>query len=370
MKKQIIKLSLIASLAIGFTGCFSNSGNLQAPVTKRAQDVTPKAMQDVKANAHKSFEKKLEQPKYTHKVTMTLGQLKSKNRDLYNIIYPLAVEAKKMYAQRNLPADIKKNGPQWLTGDVNTLNITLAQTSSKKFNGRYSPFNDLLILNYNNSIDKNKIRFLIGHEFGHAIALHVSEDKTQQLKMLQGASDAADLALDVSLNKLYIKLKKQQPQVAQMLDLSAKKAKGVLYTDKDIQMEKKIFEERKNSFAAKMAIKSGQKDKLEALGVNLEIPVETLLALKALIKDGLDTTGAINALKGGVNFASANVLAITQHPKKQELEADLISIELNKRAGYNVKSAACKLFSSKQEAGVFDAHPSHADRRKNLGCGK
>jgi len=365
--KKLVSLSIAGILAIGLSGCFGGK-EITTPVTKRQQEISVEALKDVNKNGPIYANKSLSQPKYFDKQVYTLGELKTKNKKLYDLIYPLAQEAQKMFKERNLPKDIQENAPKWLTKDVNQLKIILVKTKSKRFGGRFTPPDILIIINYSDNIDKNLARFLIGHEFGHAIAMHKAEEKTARLAMLHGASNAAEVALDVSLNEAYKKLKDKNPKAAQILDEMAKRAKGTLYTQKDIEEEKKIIAQRKNSFAVQMAMKANQKDKLEKLGVNLEIPIETRVALKKLIKEGMSVTGAIETLKNGIDFTSVNVIALTQHPKKQELEADKISLELNQRLHYNVKEAACKRFAGKKEAGIFDAHPSYADRRANLGC--
>ena len=121
---------------------------------------------------------------------------------------------------------------------------------------------------------------------------------------------------------------------------------------------------------AQAAIKAGKQDQLNKLGINLKIPLKTKMVLKYFVNSGLDAAGAIDALKGGVDFASANAIAITGHGKNQEMEADSIGLELNKRLGIDTKAAACKRFEGDKGAGIFDAHPSYKDRRDNLGCSK
>jgi len=92
------------------------------------------------------------------------------------------------------------------------------------------------------------------------------------------------------------------------------------------------------------------------------------MVLKYLINSGLDVSGALDVLKGGVDFASANAIMISAHPKEQELEADSISLALNKRLGNDTQESACEIFAKEKAAGIFDAHPSYSDRRANLGC--
>lgn len=369
MKKQILSVSIIASLIVGLTGCTGGSGggNLSTPVKERKQNVDAKVMKNLDKNAGKEFDSKLSSPKYKNVKTLSLGELKKHNLKLYNLIQPLALEAQKMYKQRALPEDILKNGAQWLIGDVNQLEITLASTG-KNFNGRFSPFNNLLILNYNNKTDDNLAKFLIAHEFAHAISLHVSEDETSKARVKEGAGDAAGLALDIALNEAYLKLNQTSPQITKLLNGQAAKVLNVLFTKDDVLTEQTVLKNRASGMLAQLAVKAGQKDKLRLLGIGLEIPVETKLALKSLIKSGLDTTGALETLKGGVDFASANALAITGHPKEQEMEADSIALELTNRIGLNTLETACNRFAGNKEAGVFDAHPSYKDRRANLNC--
>ncbi|MEA2016825.1 MAG: hypothetical protein U9N59_00125 [Campylobacterota bacterium] len=367
MKKQIMTFSISAAIALGFTGCFGG-GNLTTPVKQRTQDVNPKAMMDVKENAHKAFEESISKPKYTSKITTTLGELKSSNQKLYNLIYPIAQEAKRMYKERALPKDITDNGAQWLIADLNSLNVTTANTG-KKFNGRFSPFNDLLILNYNDSIDENFAKFLIAHEFAHAIALHVSEEKTEQLAMLEGAEDIANVGLDIAINEAYLLIQSKDKRITDLIDLTVDEvAYNNLFTKKDLANEKKVLEQRKDGFAAQAAITAGQKDQLNLLGIDLKVPLKTKMVLKHLINSGLEVTQALDVLKGGVDFASANVIAITGHSKDQEMEADSIALELNKRLNVDTLSVACNRFAGDKEAGMFDSHPSYKDRRINLGC--
>ena len=370
MKKMFINLSVATVVASGLSGCFGG-GNLTEPVTKRAQDINPKVMNEVRKNAPLDLEKRLKRkdkngnPIYTNMHTYTLGELKTKNRKLYNLIYPIAKEAQKFYTQRNLPADITKNGPQWLIGDVDNLKIIITKTNSGRFGGRYSPYNDLLIFNYNDKVNKLLADFLIAHEFSHALALHATEDQTKYDEAQKGAGNAANVALDVALNEAYLKL---DPKTKNLINTAAEKVFPMILTQKDIDAEKKILEKRENSFTVKMAKKAGQQDKLNKLGVNLQIPLKTKMVLKYLINYGLNTTGAINALKGGMNFATANVITIEGHPKTQELEADKIALFMLKDMGINPLPAVCKRFAGNKPAGLFDQHPSYPERRKNLGC--
>lgn len=368
MKKQIITLSLAAAVAIGFTGCFGG-GSLTTPVKERAQNVDATVMLDVKGKASKAFTKGLEQSKYTNKQTVSLGDLKASNEKLYNLILPIAQESMKMYKERALPEDILANSASWLTTDINTLNVTTVTTKSGKFNGRFSPFNDLLLINYTDSVDENLAKFLVAHEFGHAVALHVSEEKTMQKQILDGAADAAGIATEVVLNEAYLKLQAEDKKITDLIDLAVnEKVYANFFDEKDLENEKKIVKARGEGFAAKAAIKAGKKEALTKMGIDLTIPLKTKMVLKYLVNQGLDATGAIDALKGGVDFASANAIAITGHGKDQEMEADSIALELNTRLGIDTKAAACKIFADDKEAGIFDAHPSYKDRRANLGC--
>ena len=244
MKKQIISLSLAAAVAVSFSGCFGG-GSLTTPVKKRNQDIDASVMLDVKGEASKSFDNGLTNEKYTNVEKVTLGELKDKNEKLYNLILPIAKEAQKMYKERALPDDITKNGAQWLIGDINTLNITMASTS-KGFNGRFSPFNDLLILNFEKNDNENLAKFLIAHEFAHAIALHVSEEKTMQKKLLDGASDAAGIALDIVLDKAYSDMKAKNAKTVKLIDSTVNEnVFSMFFTDKDLANETKIVKQEK-----------------------------------------------------------------------------------------------------------------------------
>jgi len=355
-------------------------GNLTTPVKKRAQDVDAKVMIEVAKDAPAEFAENLkiqdEETKeyvYNNVKTQTLGELKASNEKLYNIIEPLAQEAKKMYVERELPEDIMKNSAKWLTEDVNTLNVTLATVKNskgeRKFNGRFSPMNDLLITNYSDSVDDLEAKFLIAHEFAHAIALHVSEEKTTQARILEGAGEVANVALEVAINEAYIRI----PPVAQkIVNMAAEETFSNFFEEKDLETENKILKAREESFSAKALLTDRAKNKelLTKIGIDLDVPLKTKMVIKHLVKSGLDAAGAIDALKGGVNFASANAIAITGHPQEQEMEADSIALSMTKRIQVDPTQTVCKRFEGNKEAGLFDAHPSYADRRENLGCAK
>lgn len=369
MKKQIITLSIVAAISIGFTGCMGGGGELTVPVTKRAQDVDTKVMADIKANSTIELQEKLKQAKYSNTETSTLGELKDTNEELYSIIFPIAQEAKKMYAERALSEDITREGASWLAGDINTLKVTTT-TTGNAFSGRFYPFSDLVIFNAEKSSeDINLAKFIVAHEFAHAISLHVSEDKTAQLKMLDGAEDSSNIALDIAINEAYMKLQDQDKEITDLIDQKvSENVFANFFNEQDLKNEEMVVKARSEGFAAKAAIAANQEDKLNKLGINLAVPLKTKMVLKHLINSGLDASGAIDALKGGVDFASANANALTGHPKTQEMEADTIALELNKRLGNDTKAAACKRFANDKPAGIFDAHPSHNDRRENLNC--
>lgn len=369
MWKKIFTFFMAIIATAVFTGCVggstSNSG-LKVPVKNRTQDVNPKVMDSVNSEVSKQFDEGVIK-KYKSSKRFSFGELKEKNRELHELMLPILQEARKMYKQRNLPKDILSKGPKWLIGDLDKLNITLAKgKKSNKFNGQYSPFDNILLVNYSKSVDKDLVRFLLAHEIAHAIGLHVSEDKTTEAKSLEGAEDATTLALDIALNAAYSKL----GPIANILDRNAKSFKGTFYTQKDIENEQKIAKNRENSLITKAAMVANQTDKLSALGIGLSIPVETKLALKGLMNNGLEQTEAINALKGGIKFANTQVVVMSGHTRDQEMEADAIALELTKRAGFDVKRAACKRFEGNKKTGIFDNHPSYDVRRANLGCSK
>jgi len=203
MKKEIIIISSV--VAVLLSGCFGGGGKLTVPVKERAQDVDAKVMPNIKVNAHKEFTSSLENAKYSNIKTASLGQLKTSNEELYNLILPIAEEAQKMYKERALPQDILTNGAEWLNGDITNLNVTTATTSGK-FNGRFSPYSDLLILNFEKRENDNSAKFLIAHEFAHALALHSSEDRTKMQQILDGSEDLTNLSQDILLNEAYVQL--------------------------------------------------------------------------------------------------------------------------------------------------------------------
>lgn len=364
MKKIVLSTAL--AMVIGLAGCATGGGKLTTPIKNRAQDIDPAVMTKVYNEAPKAFDEGIKRLKSSQRYTFT--ELEKVDKKLYDLFLPLLTEAQKMYKERNLPKDILQNGPQWLLGDFSKLNITLAKSEKgRRFNGQYSPFDNILLVDYDESVDKNLLIFLLGHEIGHAISLHVSEDKTNEEKALKGAEDAAALALDVALNKLYAALDKS---VAGKLDSAAKMLQGQIFTKEDVEKDEKIVSNRANSFVAKAAIAVNQTDKLKLMGIGLEIPVQTKLALKGLISNGMAQTEALDALKGGVKFVNTQVVVMGGHTKEQEKEADVIGLELAKRAGFDVLATACERFKGNKQAGIFDNHPSYDVRRENLGCPK
>jgi hypothetical protein len=364
MKKQVINLSSVAVMALALSGCMG--GGLTVPVKERSQDVSAASMAKVAKNAPAGLKESLSSSKYSNTKTLSLDKLQDSNKKLYDLILPIAQEAQKMYKQRELPEDIVSNGSKWLNGDINSLEVTLTETSSGKLNGRYTPFNNLLVINYSDSADQKAIQFILAHEFAHALALHISEDRTAQDKALDGSEDAANLGLDIAINEAYKKLNKD---IASAINLTVEKIVFKnLFTQEDLEDEKKIVKAREGGMMAQAAIATKQQDKLDKLGINLDVPLKTKMTMKYLISSGLDATGAIDALKGGLDFASANVMTISGHPKEQELEADSIALALSNNLNLGLKDSACKMFNSKKPAGVFDQHPSHADRKTNLGC--
>ena len=284
MNKQVINIS-VATLVIGFTGCVGGSG-LSTPVKQRAQDVDPKVMSEVNQNAPKAFKENLKiknsktkEYVYKNQKDMSLRQLKDVDRKLYDLIIPLAKEAKKMYKERQLPEDIAIQGPQWLISDVETLNITLVSTASKRLNGRYSPYNDLLIINYNDSINPMKVQFLVAHEFAHAIALHSTEDATARLRIREGVGALANVATDVLINESYLFLQKNTNGLATTAidEIVEATVFDSIFNEDDLKAEMEILKSREKGLIARTILKdiNTTNDSFPNIGESLQIALSS-----------------------------------------------------------------------------------------------
>ena len=129
----------------------------------------------------------------------------------------------------------------------------------------------------------------------------------------------------------------------------------------DVKTDTLCTSKKNNAMLKKQAV-------LTKLGVDLEIPVKTRMVIKYLIESGMSASGALDALSGGIDFATANAMTIAGHPKEQEMEADSIALELTNRINLDVTSTACKMFEGEKGGGMFDQHPSYSDRRANVAC--
>jgi hypothetical protein len=394
LMKQINNIFLALSIAtISFSGC---SKSIPVPVTERSQNVDPEIMKKVVSlKAGKNFDRDMKNSKYKSQKSVSLKELKTLNSNLYDLILPIAKEAQKLYKARNLPKEVYSNGSKWLLNDLEGLQVTLVETKSGKFNGRYSPFNNLLIINYDKTkVDENLAKFLIAHEFAHALALHVSEVETTQEDTLNSMIDLGNISEDVLINGIYISVK--QKDVKNSIDEKAEEIFAELFTKEDLEYEKKLMQKRKGhfsntalekSFAKKQEeiekdknlskeikakkLKENEKNLLKAqnlIGVNLAIPIETKLVARYYLNSGLEKGEVLKMLKNGVDNATATIIAVSQHPKDQELEADLIALKITQNLGYDVKNSVCERFSGNKPAGLLDSHPSYSDRRENLGC--
>jgi len=424
--KKIVSIGLATAAIVGFTGCMGGGGNtLTMPKIgdkQRTQEIDPKIIAKEKAHGKEEFlmviaDKRLKTPmeciigfrtaknlinedlKKDNKVLSEKGELKvanlisknmtkfgkkvgiqcvKPNRDVEilkenefvkkypeagKIINDSFNDAKKVFADR---LDfIKKNAPEVL----DLSNYTIANIKANDYKGitaRYFPLNRIVIMGLdkeklkNDAVYKAEFAFLISHELTHAFAMHTAEQLTQKAKF--------GVAVEVAINEAYKQLKDKQKEI---LNKAADLVANALLIQADYDYDTKVQNERKDSMAAKMAIKAGQKDKLEKMGIDLEVPQKTKLVIMELI--AMNGGDPVKAIKGILEkLANPNIQnAIIEsgaHAKNQEFEADAVAMQILKDLGIDTQKAVTLLKEAekKEKGKALSAHPSAKDRIENL----
>ncbi|MDQ7067532.1 MAG: M48 family metalloprotease [Sulfurimonas sp.] len=372
MKKVLMQSTVLTVSSIVLSGCMGGTPTVKAPVTDREQSLNPKVMNKIaieyEEGASKGFAKREKSAKTVLIEKAPLNKL-TKAKDLEKLMAPLLAEASKIFKSRGLSKEIIAASPKFLQGNTSSLNITLYSHTDKKgnknFNASYTPFNDIYIQNLDLSTEagKSKAQFVLAHELGHAIALHVTEDETQVQELLDGGSDTANLALDITANEFYATL---SPTAKKLLSTSTPLLSAKLnITQKDYDIDTKLMELRQDSFAAKIAIKSGDKTAMHAMGIGFEIPQKSRILIKTLLNSGLDASGISTMISNSTKVVMQSAVLVV-HSQDQELEADKIAQKILSNLKTPIKDTACALFHNEKPAGFFDAHPSHQDRLANL----
>ena len=373
IKGMLSKSAVVTASTLLLSGCFGGSPEIKAPVTDREQSLNPAVMSKISneygVGRAKDFDEKEKSGEAQLIEKASLNKLVTA-KELQELMKPLLVEASKIFKARGLPEEIVAAAPKFLQGDIDSLQITLYSRTNKhgkkNFNASYTPFNDIYIENLDLSTEagKNKAQFVLAHELGHAVALHVTEDETSIQEALDGGADLANLALDIAANELYASLNSTQKNVIDT-SLVANSSRFNITTE-DYSIDSKLMKLRKDSFAAKAAIASGETKAMNALGFGFEIPQKTRVVLKKLLKTGLDSAGITQMINNSAEAVMQSAMVVV-HSQDQELEADKIAQKILSNLKKPVQKTACTLFSSKKSAGFFDAHPSHEDRLSNLG---
>jgi hypothetical protein len=299
------------------------------------------------------------------------------NPELKKVIEPLLVQAAKIFATRKPPVTDSRYVCFTEAGIGSTRILILEERDSSVFSARYYPFGRLVLLadptRFGDAGYANRVAFLIAHELGHGVAMHVEEQRTETRAAGEAVDAVAQLATEVAFNEGYRQLKQKNASAVQIIDRVAMELYPFLgLTPEDLANDAKIAAERGDSFAAKIARTAGQADKLRLIGVDLEIPARTKLVCMYLFKAGLSATGVMDALKGTVDETAFFVSSMA-HDQDMEFEADRIGFEIYKAAGFPAADALAVLEAERvkqvaagSKPSVFDSHPPAADRLSRL----
>jgi len=371
-KAILLKGTVFTVSSIIMSGCFGGAPAVKAPVTDREQSLNPVVMKKItnkyEKGASKSFTEKTKSGKTVLIEKASLSKIK-KAKELKKLMMPLIAEASKIFKARGLSKEIMMAAPKFLQDDPESVQITLYSFSNKlgnkSFNASYTPFNDIYIQNLDLSTKEGKARaqFVLAHELGHAVAMHVTEDETSVQEALDGGADIANLALDIATNELYGKLNDTQKKI---VDKEAILLAPKLNIDKkDYDNDDKLETTRKESFSGKIALNSNNPKLMHIAGFGFEIPKTSRIVIKKMLFSGLDSSGIMDMINNSSEAVMQSAILVV-HSKEQELEADKIAQKILSNLKIPVKETACTLFHSKKQAGLFDAHPSHQDRLANL----
>lgn len=374
MNKTFTKLSTIGLLSVAtsilLSGCGGASTGVKAPVTEREQLINVKVMDSISSEYGEGKKKSFDESSEKGSVKLVKSSsLKDMGPELTELITPLIEEASKMFKARGLSEEVMAKAPVFLQGEPGTLKITLYTYSNSKgkktFNASYTPFNDIYIQNFDISTveNKDKARFIIAHELGHAVAMHITEDESNVQDILDGGSEIVNIGLDIATNEAYTSISPEQQKILDIAAIKISQWLGV--TDEEMKTDSKILAEREDSFAVKALKSSGNTEQLNKLGVSLQIPAKTRLVMKALLKSGLDASSITDMMSDTAKVALQSVVLV-MHSQEQELEADKISQQILTSLNLPIDIATCTLFHSEKPAGYFDGHPSHPERLQNL----
>lgn len=422
MKKNVLKLSMIALLGIGFSGCMNNETSLSVPAVKnsqkaRTQKIDPKIVSKVASKGHDEFllvlankrfatpfeckiaynvakntiGDKLTKQNITDDITVAksisalmgktglncikagrtvemkkLEDLKKSHKEFYNLVTDVIKHVHTLFKDRD--SFIEKNKALELLNpkNVDKLNIAFIK-GYNHLTARYFPVGNLVFSNIDfdrlksDKKYKTELAFLLAHEMIHAYAMHTSEQLTKKAEL--------NVAVEVVLNEAY---KQLNPKMQKLLDNSAAiLAKGLL-TKADYDYDNKVMKERANSMVAKVL--KGQKDKLELIGVDLTIPQTTKLVLMDRISAqlGKPLDEAIKDTIKKLTSSNVNKLEVEAgaHPKAQEFEADALALKTIESMKLNPKDVE-PLFKEaiekeKKAKKVLISHPSASERLKRI----
>lgn len=389
MRKNIVTLSLAAAVAIGFTGCFGGGSSLEVPnvkkdVAPRVQEIDVKMVDKVSSKGSDAYmmvlaNKRLATPfecqvaynvaknevlesnkvdikdevKFSESISsamnmagmkcskdsrtvthMTMEEMAKEKKDLHDLLASVVVEVQKIFENRDgFMADNKALNV--LNAD-NVKNIEIAMISGfDSLKARYFPVGKIVLAGIDeaklqsDAAYKSQFVFLVAHELVHAYALHTAEEMTKRAKL--------DVVVEVAINAAY---KKLDANIQKLVNEGAEVlAKGLL-TKADYDYDNASMKERSESMAAK-ALK-GKADKLELIGVGLQIPQTTKLVIMERVSAQLGKP-IEDVLKDAIALLSsdANNLVVESgaHPHSQEFEADALGLSVVKAMGLDTKAA-------------------------------
>lgn len=282
-----------------------------------------------------------------------------------------------VFSQRQVPDEIRSRYYPFLTsGGTDELRVLVLDTgNSGILSARYFPEGIIALLGVQDrkiAADPDyraQVGFLIAHELGHAIAMHSLEDQTGANQAAGKMASFSNTQADVRIDKAYRQL---DPLTAETVDKTSAELSTSLLTEEDIQRDREILQERKNSATAQWAGKLGLEDKLRMLGIGLTVPQQTRLVVKELIAQGLDPTEVFDLLRRG-SADMALTVNLVAHSKEQEFEADEIGGYLLRQAGISLTPVlgfmgdrAAREAEQQKRAPIIGGYPSFAERTVRL----
>lgn len=303
-----------------------------------------------------------------------LGNLKTEDQPLYDLISTIMLNSAEEFKIRSVPEETNNKFFKFLTENgFDNLGILLLNTApdDKQTSARYFPEGKVALLGIQSArlaepAYRAEVGFLVAHEMGHALGLHVLEDKTAASDTSGNISDATQIGLDVAVDSFYSKL---DPSLAKLIDESALMLSGIFLQPDDLTNDDLVMKGRNESSAVALATKFGQSDKVRLLGAGLTVPSTTRVVVKKMMASGMETAQVLDVLKNGTD-AAAYMLNSASHSKDQEFEADQIGFHLARKAKLDQKDILTflegKAANEPNSGSLIGGHPAMQDRIKNL----